>query len=854
MDVRIGLPGNGANVGVACRAALLFGSLLVLVLVLACSMLIRIAHQLDRQASEQGRFFVEKALNTRQANLQQSIADYAFWGDAYRNLHASVDLEWAYTRRNLGDTLYKKFGYEGVFVIGPDDRTAYSVIQGNLQTMQLQHWIKGSASALLEQARTRADDEGTALAVLPVEGGAALVAAAALTTGGDPLVQAVPGKSSVLVFVDVLTPAKLQKLAEEYALPGLQVTQGAIADQEDPPAFPLLVDGDTNLTWNPERPGGLLLTVMLPLIGAVTVIVAVLAGLAMRQFLAAARKLDASYRSLAESEARFQDIAEISSDWFWETDAQLRLTYLSGRFQSVTGLAPEAWLGRPLSDLLTFKSESLPSWASSPLAKIAPHTPQPCSYRSAGGKYCLCNVVVRVIGETAVQGYRGAARDITAEVENQARIQQLQRYDPLTGLPNRSYLKEQLAGLLENQGDSGASIAVLSIGFDRLRHVAERFGSGVGDQMLIGLSQRLESFLRQEDMLARHCSDEFTVVLNGSFGLAEYVEPLCGSLIKCVEQPFWVGEQQVFLSVRIGIALASPGCSAAELIRVAKIALYQARNEKGRRWCFYTPDMERRIVEQKQLEHELRSAIGRQELRLHYQPRYRASDQQLIGIEALVRWQHPRLGLLAPSHFISLAEKTDLISALDTWVLQHACRQTASLPEPIFVSVNLSPDQFRSPDLVELVRTTLEETGLPAGRLELEITEGMMLDDAQLALSTLQDLKALGVRLSIDDFGTGYSSLSYLRKYPFDTLKIDKSFVAQLEESDKGLAIILAIVWLGHALSMEVTAEGVENTRQLGTLKEMGCDEVQGYLLSRPLPLAELQPLLSREALSQDEA
>lgn len=852
MDFNTGLPRKGASVGLARRAILLFGCLLALVLVLASVMLFRIADQLDTEANEQKQFFAEMALKTRQANLQQSIADYAFWGDAYRNLHASVDVDWAYTRRNVGATLYENFGYDGVFVVAPDERTVYSVIQGKLQPMQLQQWVQGDVSGLLEQARTQADDEGTAIALLPVKGQAALVAAAALTTGGDPRVPVVPGKSSVMLFVDVLTPEKLQSLAQDYALSGLRISSGLDTKSASAPGISLVADGDAylSLQWDAARPGSLLLALLLPVIVAVGLIVAVLGWLAMRYALTAARRLDASYRSLADSEARFQDIAGISSDWFWETDAEFRLTYLSDRFQSVTGHAPSAWLGRPLSELLTFTTESLTNWISSPLLRMAPHTPLPASYRSANDKYCLCNLVVRAIGDTAVNGYRGIARDITAEVENQARIRQLQQYDPLTGLANRGYLKEQLARLLESQHPSGNSIAVLSIGFDRLRQVTERFGSGVGDQMLLGLSQRLESFLRQEDLLARHSSDEFTVVLHDGFGLTEYVEQMCGNLIKCVEQPFWVGQQQIFLSMRIGIALAprEPG-TAAELIRTSEVALYQARNQQDVRWCFYTLELERRIDEEKQLEQELRSAIGNQELRLHLQPRYRAGDQQPTGVEALVRWQHPRLGLLGPNLFIPLAEKNGLIAALGTWVLKQACRQVMQLPKPLFVSVNLSPEQFRSSDLLESVQTTLEESGLPAARLELEITESMMLEDAQSALATLQALKALGVRLSMDDFGTGYSSLSYLRQYPFDTLKIDKSFVAQLDTSEKGLAIVLAIVWLGHALEMEVTAEGVENAKQFGLLKEMGCDEVQGYLLSRPLPLEQLRSVLDRESL-----
>lgn len=837
----------GSSTGFARRTMMSFAALLLLAFTLATVILVKIAQNQNDHARDQSLFFAEKALKIRQDKLRQSIGDYAFWGDAYQNLHAHVDLEWAYTRGNVGATLFENFGYEGVFVVAPDNRTIYAMIEGQLQPTAIQQWLQGDVTELLEEAKARAADEQSIVKVFQVAGRPALVVAASLTPGIDPSVRKVPGPPSVLLFVDILRPDKLLSLGEDYALKQLRVAR----DEEDAALGPSLRlptadESSFLLRWDPAQPGSPLFIFMLPALGIAGLVIGALSWLVMRHTMVTARLLDGSYASLVASEARFQDIAQASSDWLWETDVEQRFSYLSGRFEEITGHTPEVWLGRPLSDFLKFESDSLANWVANPEVKATPHTPLPCSYQSASGKYCLCNLVVYAIsGPAGVRGYRGTARDITAELENRARIQQLQQYDALTGLPNRKHLQERLERRMESVQDN--PIAVLSISLERFKHVNDSFGRSVGDQMLVEFSQRLESFLRTKDFLARHTGDEFVVLLDGGFALQEYIEKLCKHLIECVERPFWVAHQQVFLSARIGIAIAPQDAEAAhELLRSAEIALYRARHQKQSHWCFFTHEMDRQITEEKQLENDLRFAISNDELRLHFQPRYRTSDRHLSGVEALVRWQHPQRGLLSPGAFIPLAEQTGMIAPLGAWVLRQACFQAMGFPEPIFVSVNLSPDQFRDPDLVAQVQSILEESGLPATRLELEITESMMFDDAEGALATLNELKTLGIRLSMDDFGTGYSSLSYLHRYPFDILKIDRSFTARLDDAEGGLAVVLAIVWLGHALSMQVTAEGVESEEQLSLLSDMGCDEVQGFYLSRPMPIEQLCALLAQ--------
>ena len=835
------------NSGFTLRALIAFAVLLLLVFILATVMLVGIAHTQNDQARDQGLFFAEKALKIRQENLQRSISDYAFWGDAYLHLHAHVDLDWAYTRRNLGSSLFEDFGYEGLFVVAPNNRTVYAVIEGQLQPTLIENWLQGDIRALLDESRARVADEQSVVKVFQVDGQPALVVAASLTPGGDPTVKEVPGAPSVLLFVDVLSPNKLLRLGDDYALSQLRVARGA--EETEGPRFSVpSADGTPIwLQWDPAEPGSPLFRLVLPLLGLAGLIIASLSGWVIRRAMATSQLLANNYSSLVASEARFHDIAQTSSDWLWETDAKQRISYLSERFEIITGHAREKWLGRPIGEFLSFaRVSSLASWVDNPEVQATPYTPLSCSYQSATGEYSICNLVVCAIqGPDGLLGYRGTARDITAEVESQARIQKLQHYDSLTGLSNRKQLHEQLERLMSGMSDD--PISVLSIGLQRFKQINDRFGRSVGDQVLVEVSQRLEGFLREEDFLARHTSDEFVVLLNGGFSSEEEIVDLCSRLIDCMTHPLGAVQQQTALNIRIGIARAPEDArTAAELLRYADIALYWARHHKNTPWCFFTREMEHHIVEEKQLESDLHKAIGNGELRLHFQPRYRTSDRHLSGVEALVRWQHPQRGLLSPSVFIPLAEQSGLICLLGTWVLREACFQARSFAAPIFVSVNLSPEQFRSSDLVAQVKRVLAESGLPANRLELEITEGMMFDDAEGALLTLEELKLLGVKLSMDDFGTGYSSLSYLRHYPFDILKIDRSFTAQLNNAEDGLAVVLAIVRLGHALSMQVTAEGVENEKQLTLLKEMGCDEVQGFHFSPPLPIERLGALLKK--------
>jgi diguanylate cyclase (GGDEF)-like protein len=445
-------------------------------------------------------------------------------------------------------------------------------------------------------------------------------------------------------------------------------------------------------------------------------------------------------------------------------------------------------------------------------------------------------------------GYRGTASDITEEVAARRRIEYLSQHDALTGLANRARMQEFLDGKLKAAPTLSDPLVMLSVDLDRFKPVNDLLGHAAGDQVLNEVSKRLGQCLRSDDLVARIGGDEFVLVVANMVSQDE-VEHLCQRLIDCIEQPFQIDEHEVFISASIGIAMAPADATLAdELLRYADIALYEAKDAGRNTWRFYAGDMNARILDRRQLESDLRHAIKHDELRLHFQPRYQIAGRVMAGAEALVRWEHPERGLLSPDVFIPIAEETGLILPLSNWVLHTACMAASTWPEELFVSVNLSPTEFQRGQLVSRVQAVLTQTGLNPARLELELTENVMLDDAKGALQIMHDLKALGVRLAMDDFGTGYSSLSYLRSFPFDGLKIDRSFISGLAASGDDQSIIEAIVGLGRALSLTVTAEGVETIEQLQALQDARCDEVQGYFLSRPMDAQAIGHLIGVHA------
>ncbi len=434
----------------------------------------------------------------------------------------------------------------------------------------------------------------------------------------------------------------------------------------------------------------------------------------------------------------------------------------------------------------------------------------------------------------------------------------LATHDALTGLPNRALFRDRLDQALARLHRAGGMVAVLYIDLDRFKAVNDTLGHGAGDQLLRQVAMRLSANLRETDTLARLGGDEFAVIQLGDRHPAD-VEALAGRFIAALAEPFDLDGHHVSIGGSIGVAVRhQPGGAEARaselgaMLQEADLALYQAKAEGRGAYRFFEAAMNRHLLERRKLEADLREAIATGQFRLSYQPQFDLIDHHIFGAEALIRWLHPQRGEMRPDEFIPLAEETGLIVQIGEWALREACREAATWPQPLRIAVNVSPVQFRRPGFVETVRAALAETGLERGRLELEVTEGVLLSDTEETLDILGRLRALGASIAMDDFGTGYSSLGYLQKFPFDKIKIDRSFVRGLGKDPHALAIVSAVLGMARALGMRVNAEGVEMESQARILLAEGCDEVQGFLFSQPVPPESLRAMMATEATSQE--
>jgi len=417
-----------------------------------------------------------------------------------------------------------------------------------------------------------------------------------------------------------------------------------------------------------------------------------------------------------------------------------------------------------------------------------------------------------------------------------------QERDNLTGLKNRVALLGRLTEIAQAQG----SAAILYVDLDRFKAVNDTLGHPVGDALLKLVAERISKLLNKDDVIARVGGDEF-IILQTDGRQPEAAETLARQIIDIVGRTYLVRGHSVQIGASVGIALTgSTGTDPEELIKQADLALLNAKTCGRGTFRFFADAMDREIQTRRSLEIDLRRALAMQEFLLAYQPQFEIEGRRLVGFEALIRWSTPARGHVSPADFIPLAEEIGLIGPLGDWVLRTACKEAASWPDPLSVSVNLSPLQFKSPKLVETIASALASAGLAPHRLDLEITEGALMDNTDTVVSTLKLIKAMGVKVSIDDFGTGYSSLSYLQKFPFDKIKIDQSFVRSLENSPDSAAIVRAVTALGKSLGMTTIAEGVETESQLRQITEDGCRQVQGYLTGRPLGASDATLLINK--------
>ena len=454
--------------------------------------------------------------------------------------------------------------------------------------------------------------------------------------------------------------------------------------------------------------------------------------------------------------------------------------------------------------------------------------------------------------DSTLVAFEGFIQDITERKSDQERIAHQASYDALTGLANRSLLNVRLAQSIADAEVEGACAAVAFVDLDNFKFINDTFGHQLGDTLLQAMAERIKACVRETDTVARLGGDEFVLVLTRYAG-DEDVTRIVQRVHAAVAEPWNAGRREFHVSCSIGVAVyPQDGRNADVLLRNADSAMYKAKESGRNTFQFFTPELNRLVAERIGLEHRLRGALKRRQFLLHYQPRVDLRSRRIVGAEALLRWRMPGRGLVSPARFISVAEDTGLIVPIGKWVLQTACQQNkawqvAGLP-PIVISVNVSPRQFRQDDIVATIAEALEQSDLDPRYLQIELTEGLAMHDAEKYVAMLGRISALGVQIAVDDFGTGYSSLSYLKRFPVDHLKVDRSFVRDLPADADDAAIVQAIIALGHKLGLKVVAEGVETAEQFDYLRRSACDEMQGYYFSKPLIASDFGGMLADQS------
>lgn len=558
-------------------------------------------------------------------------------------------------------------------------------------------------------------------------------------------------------------------------------------------------------------------------------------------------------QALRESEARFRALTQLSSDWYWELDAELRYVRTESRHEQTVAIQKE-FIGRfPWETGVEIDAAG--SWDTyRELLRARQPFRDVVMYRRRQGRkpyYISVSGEPMFDADGQFTGYRGVSREITEQKLADERIQHLATHDSLTGLPNRVMFNQLLRNAIPSAQRTRQRFAVLFIDLDRFKLINDTLGHAVGDMLLQEVAARFQSTLRASDVIARLGGDEFVVLLPDLRDAGD-AGAVAHKLLMAAMRPVMLMGRDCRVSASIGIAVyPQDGDNEQTLMKNADIAMYYAKEEGKNNFQFYSTDIHSQSLERLTLENNLRRALERDEFTLHYQAKRRLANGAITGVEALLRWNNAELGAIPPAHFIPLAEETGLIVAIGKWVLHTACAQSVAwqrmgLP-PVTMAVNLSVRQFADEGLIDNIAAILRDTGMAPHLLELEITEGMVVQNPEHALQVLTAIKNMGVRLAIDDFGAGYSSLGQLKHFPIDTLKVDRSFIRDVATNPRDQAITNAIIAIGRTLNLTVVAEGVETAEQEAFLRAHACDEMQGFYFSKPVSADAFAELLRKQ-------
>ncbi|MGI9491186.1 MAG: bifunctional diguanylate cyclase/phosphodiesterase [Geminicoccaceae bacterium] len=795
------------------------------------------ADQQDDIAVQQSTSSARSAIQNELQQIGVVARDFSWRNDAVRHLDIAFSENWADS--NLGYYIHDEHDYDMSFVVARKGHTIYSYIDGRRVDTKIDHLFEGGLDHMLARAQEapwRKPEPVTG--ILSSGNEIVLIGLSAVSLEQESNINMAEGNRVIVALGKRLTPGFVLAITDSLHLRDVMLEREEPAAGETQGVLPLRSpNGDVAafLTWVPFQPGQQFLEAVTPAL--VSAVIAILGFTWLLIW-----RVRSSTKAIKLSEARFRDVADASSDWIWETDDGACLRYLSEQFAKSTGTSVKRVLGKPIGEILR------PIGSINETKKFKRDLKEQRHFRDF-----LCRYVgghsqkktLRVAGKPIFssggefEGFRGTATDITTEIEAKRRIQHLALHDSLTDLPNRAQLQQRLAEAVENIARGAGRAAVLCIDLDRFKEINDTLGHSAGDLLIKGCAARLRTAVRETDTIARIGGDEFAIVQTG-IDQPDGANQLCRRLLKSITRPYNLDGHEVLVTASIGVAIAGQRSKPERLLQKADIALYRAKEEGRNAYRFYKAGMDDFLQQRKKLEHDLRSALVRQELELYYQPKLELKQNRVFGAEALLRWHHPEQRMIMPDQFIGLAEETGLILGLGEWVLHATCKQAALWPD-FNMSLNISPVQFKHHDVVSMVRRSLAETGVDPQRIELEITEGVLLRNTESAVSTLKALKDLGVRIVMDDFGTRYSGLSYLLKFPFDKIKIDQSFVRSVRSRRDAEAIVRAVVGLGHNLDMRICAEGVETEEQLSFLEREGCDEVQGYYVGEPMPVQQFE-------------